>query len=105
MWLQLPVPEMQGPHTSKQICVLPCLREADSNNFYNHYKRIANEEENEEDEEAEAIMEQCDDMFYENEEEINHALEEYFCMLDGKFFLQKQVLPYGEQTNLLFLLL
>ena len=28
-------------------------------------------------EKAEAILEQCDDMFYENEEEINRILEEY----------------------------
>ena len=31
----------------------------------------------EENEEAEAIMEQCDDMFYENEEEINNKLQSY----------------------------
>ena len=35
------------------------------------------EEEKEEDEKAEEIMEQCDDLFYENEVEINHILEQY----------------------------
>ena len=34
-------------------------------------------EEKEDDEKAEEIMEECDDVFYENEEEINHILEEY----------------------------
>ena len=34
-------------------------------------------EENEDDEDAEEILEQCDDTFWENEEEINQALEEY----------------------------
>ncbi len=34
-------------------------------------------EENEDDEDAEEMLEQCDDIFYENEDEINHALEEY----------------------------
>ncbi|MBE6761574.1 MAG: DUF4375 domain-containing protein [Ruminococcaceae bacterium] len=29
------------------------------------------------DETAEETLEQCDDVFYENEEEINHTLEEY----------------------------
>ena len=31
----------------------------------------------EDDEKAEETLEQCDDVFYENEEEINYALEEY----------------------------
>jgi tetratricopeptide (TPR) repeat protein len=34
-------------------------------------------EEKEDDEQAEEILEQCDDVFYENEEEINHLLKEY----------------------------
>lgn len=34
-------------------------------------------EENEDDEDAEEELEQCDDTFWENEEEINQALEEY----------------------------
>lgn len=33
--------------------------------------------EDKEDESAENILEQCDDVFYENEEEINRILEEY----------------------------
>lgn len=33
--------------------------------------------EEKDDEKAEEILEQCDDLFYENEDEINHILEEY----------------------------
>ena len=35
-----------------------------------------------EDECAENILEQCDDVFYENEEEINHILEEYVAIIE-----------------------
>jgi len=34
-------------------------------------------EEKEEDEAAEALLDQCDDVFYENEEEINQTLKQY----------------------------
>ena len=34
-------------------------------------------EANEGDEQAEEVLDQCDDVFYENEEEINRALKEY----------------------------
>ena len=34
-------------------------------------------EEKQDDEKAEEILEQCDDVFYENEEQINHILQEY----------------------------
>lgn len=34
-------------------------------------------EENEEDENADEILEQCDNVFYENEEQINFILQEY----------------------------
>ena len=39
-------------------------------------------EEKEDDEKAEETLEQCDDMFYENEEEINRLLEEYACKIE-----------------------
>mgnify|MGYP003291277122 CR=1 FL=1 len=41
---------------------------------YEAYLILKNDDENEQ---AEEILEQCDDMFYENEEEINHILEEH----------------------------
>ena len=47
------------------------------NNLQKAYKAYLVLEEKEDDETAEEIMEQCDDMFYENGEEINHILEEY----------------------------
>ncbi len=34
------------------------------------------------DEKAEEILEQCDDLFYENEEEINHILKEYAAKIE-----------------------
>ena len=38
------------------------------------YLILENDDENEQ---AEETLEQCDDVFYENEEEINHKLEEH----------------------------
>lgn len=46
-------------------------------NLQKAYKAYLVLEEKEDDEKAEEILEQCDDVFYENEEEINHMLEEY----------------------------
>lgn len=46
-------------------------------NLNKAYKAYLVLEEKEDDEKAEEILEQCDDVFYENEEEINHALKEY----------------------------
>ena len=39
-------------------------------------------EENDEDEKAEEIIEQCEDVFYENEELINRILEEYAAKIE-----------------------
>lgn len=47
------------------------------NNLQKAYEAYLVLEEKEEDEKAEEIMEQCDDLFYENEVEINHILEQY----------------------------
>jgi len=41
---------------------------------YEAYLILENDDENEQ---AEETLEQCDDVFYENEEEINHKLEEH----------------------------
>lgn len=46
-------------------------------NLRKAYKAYLVLEKNEEDEEAVEIMEQCDDIFYENEEEINSKLQVY----------------------------
>lgn len=53
------------------------LSEKLKTNLKEAYKAYLVLEEKEEDEKAEETLEQCDDVFYENEEEINHALEEY----------------------------
>ena len=53
------------------------LSEKLNSNLKRAYKAYLVLEENEKDEKSEDTLEQCDDMFYENEEEINHALEEY----------------------------
>lgn len=46
-------------------------------NLNKAYKAYLVLEEKDEDEKAEETLEQCDDVFYENEEESLHALEEY----------------------------
>ena len=46
-------------------------------NLKKAYEAYLVSEENNDDEKAEEILEQCDAVFYENEEEINRALEEY----------------------------
>ena len=48
-----------------------------SENVKKAYESYLILEENEDDEKSEEILEQCDDVFYENEQEINHILEEY----------------------------
>ena len=47
------------------------------NNLQKAYEAYLVLEEKEEDEKAEGVLEQCDDVFYENEEEINTRLKEY----------------------------
>ena len=52
------------------------------NNLQKAYKAYLVLEEKEDDETAEEIMEQCDDVFYENEEEITHILEQYSAKIE-----------------------
>ncbi len=62
----------------KEMSVLETVLSAKlKNNLQKAYKAYLVLEEKEDDEKAEEIMEECDDVFYENEEEINHILEEY----------------------------
>ena len=53
------------------------LSEKLNSNLKRAYKAYLVLEEKEGDEKAEETLEQCDDVFYENEEEINHTLKEY----------------------------
>lgn len=67
------VSDLQKEMSELQIILTPILSE----NLKKAYKAYLILEENEEDENAEEILEQCDDIVYENEEQINHLLEEY----------------------------
>ena len=67
------VSDLQKEMSELQIILTPIL----SKNLKKAYKAYLILEENEEDEKAEEILEQCDDIFYENEEQINHLLEQY----------------------------
>ena len=67
------VSDLQKEMSELQIILTPILSE----NLKKAYKAYLILEENEEDENAEEILEQCDDIFYENEAQINHLLEEY----------------------------
>ena len=65
---------------NKEISALEQILSAElKNNLYKAYLIL---EKKEEDEEAEETLEQCDDVFYENEEEINRLLEEYACKIE-----------------------
>lgn len=67
------VSDLQNEMSELQIILTPILRE----NLKKAYRAYLILEENEEDEKAEEILELCDDIFYENEEQINHLLEQY----------------------------
>lgn len=62
----------------KEMTALETILSAElKNNLQRAYKAYLILEENEDDEKAEETIEECDDVFYQNEEEINKALEEY----------------------------
>ena len=62
----------------KEMSVLETiLSEKLKTNLKNAYKAYLILEEKEEDEKAEEILEQCDNTFFKNEEEINITLKEY----------------------------
>ena len=68
---------------NKEISALEQILSAKlKNNLNKAYKAYLILEKKEEDEEAEETLEQCDDIFYENEEEINRLLEEYACKIE-----------------------
>lgn len=66
-----------GDRQKEMTALEPILSKKLAANLKKAYKAYLVLEENEDDERAEEILEQCDDVFYENEEEINGALEEY----------------------------
>ena len=67
------VGDLQKEMSALEEIITPLLRE----NLQKAYKAHLVLEEKEDDEEAEEILEQCDDVFYENEEQINCILQEY----------------------------
>lgn len=68
---------------NKEISALEKILSAElKNNLNKAYKAYLILEKKEEDEEAEETLEQCDDVFYEKEEEINRLLEEYACQIE-----------------------
>ena len=68
---------------SKEISALEQILSAElKNNLNKAYKAYFILEKKDEDEEAEETLEHCDDVFYENEEEINRLLEEYACKIE-----------------------
>lgn len=52
------------------------------NNLQKAYEAYLLLEEKEEDEKSEEIIEQCDDVFYENEEQLNCLLEKYAAKIE-----------------------
>ena len=68
---------------SKEISALEQILSTElKDNLNKAYKAYMILEKNDEDEEAEETLEQCDDVFCENEEEINRLLEEYACKIE-----------------------
>ena len=68
-----------GKEMSALDQILPAKLKDNLNKAYKAYLIL---EKKDEDEEAEEILEQCDDVFYENEKEINRLLEEYACKIE-----------------------
>ena len=68
-----------GKEMSALDQILPAKLKDNLNKAYKAYLIL---EKKDEDEEAEETLEQCDDVFYENEEEINRLLEEYACKIE-----------------------
>jgi len=67
------VSDLKKEMSALEEILTPLLRE----NLQKAYEAYWILEEKEDDEKAEEILEQCDDVFYENEEQINHILQEY----------------------------
>ena len=67
------VSDLKKEMSALEEILTPLLRE----NFQKAYKAHLILEEKEDDQNAEEILDQCDDVFYENEEQINRILQEY----------------------------
>ena len=69
--------ENNGDLNADMTILTTVLSEELVDNLHKAYKAYLILEENEDDEKAEEIIEACDNVFYENEEEINSKLEAY----------------------------
>lgn len=69
--------ENNGDLNEEMTILKTILSEELVDNLHKAYKAHLILEENEDDEKAEEIIEDCDNVFYENEEEINSKLEAY----------------------------
>ena len=67
------VSDLKKEMSALEEILTPLLRE----NLQKAYEAHLILDKNEDDEKAEEVLEQCDDVFYENEEQINHILQEY----------------------------
>ena len=67
------VSDLKKEMSALKEILTPLLRE----NLQKAYEAHLILDKNEDDEKAEEVLEQCDDVFYENEEQINHILQEY----------------------------
>ena len=67
------VSDLKKEMSALEEILTPLLRE----NLQKAYEAHLIFEEKGDDEKAEEVLEQCDDVFYENEEQINHILQEY----------------------------
>lgn len=67
------VGDLQKEMSALEEILSPLLIE----NLRKAYKADLILEEKEDDEEAEEVLDQCDNVFYENEEQINYILQEY----------------------------
>ena len=59
--------------------ILPVELQSNLSKAYQAYLKL---EESEEDETAEATLDECDGVFYENEQEIHRLLKEYACKME-----------------------
>lgn len=69
--------ENNGDLNEEMTILTTVLSDELVDNLHKAYKAHLILEENEDDEKAEEIIEDCDNVFYENEEEINSKLEAY----------------------------
>lgn len=69
-------------------------------NLENAYQAHLRFEENYEDEEAERVIDACDNLFFERENEITQILDQYVSVIDFKYFITEQEREQGRRATL-----